>query len=134
MCEIVIGDGATIGDVIGVVAMVIEKLWTVCTNGFCSPAVSGWSSLIDYTRTCQDYVLKFPSSPYQGMMGSPSLSGHCLQFSVEESLLSLWQFEEACDELWAWLTDAVWQLGDMDPDAVAAQLSKHKVTVMLAVV
>ena len=84
--------------------------------------------------TAQDYVLKFSSSPYQGMMGSPSLSSHCLQFSVEESLLSLWQFEEACDELWAWLTNALWQLGDMDPDAVAAQLSKHKVTVMLAVV
>jgi len=43
-------------------------------------------------------------------------------------------FEEACDELWAWLNNALWQLGDMDPDAVAAQLSKHKVTVMLAVV
>ena len=53
---------------------------------------------------------------------------------MEESLLSLWQFEEAYDELWAWLTDALWQLDDMDPDAVAAQLSKHKVTVMLAIV
>jgi len=53
---------------------------------------------------------------------------------MEELLLSPWQFEEAYDELWAWLNDALWQLRNMDPDAVAAQLSKHKVTVMLAVV
>ena len=48
------------------------------------------------------------------------------QSSLEESLLSLGQFQEAYDELWAWLTDALWQLGDMepitgDPYAVAAQ-------------
>jgi len=35
------------------------------------------SSSIDYTGTCQGYyVLKFPTSPYQGMGGSPSLGGH----------------------------------------------------------
>jgi len=31
----------------------------------------------------------------------------------------------------AWLTNAFRQLGDMDPDAVAAQLSKPQGTVML---
>ena len=51
--------------------------------------------------------------------------------SLEESLLSLGQFEEAYAELWAWLTDALQQLENTepitgDPDAVAAQLSKHK--------
>jgi len=138
--EVVSGDGTTIGDVIDAVATVMAKLWTVCTNGFCSPVVGTRSSSIDYTGTCQNFIcLQNPSLLYQGMMGSPSLNGHRLQSSMEKSLLSLWQFEEACDELWAWLTDSIWQLGYMEPiaggpDAVAAQLSKHKVTVMLAVV
>ena len=53
--------------------------------------------------------------------------------SLEESLLSLGQFEEAYDELWAWLTDALQQLEKNDPitgdpDAVATQLAKHKVS------
>jgi hypothetical protein len=53
--------------------------------------------------------------------------------SLEESLLSLGQFEEAYDELWAWLTDALQQLENTepitgDPDAVATQLAKHKVS------
>ena len=55
------------------------------------------------------------------------------QSSLEESLLSLGQFEEAYEELWAWLTDAVRQLEDADPitgdpDTVAAQLARHKVS------
>ena len=54
------------------------------------------------------------------------------QSALEESLLSLGQFEEAYSELWVWLTDAHRQLGEAepitgDPDMVAAQLSKHKV-------
>ena len=54
------------------------------------------------------------------------------QFSLEESLLSLGQFEEAYSELWEWLMDALKQLGEAepitgDPDVVAAQLAKHKV-------
>ena len=55
------------------------------------------------------------------------------QSDLEESLLSLGQFEEAYGELWAWLQDALRQLevGEPitgDPDAVAAQLAKHKVS------
>ena len=51
--------------------------------------------------------------------------------SLEESLLSLGQFEEAYAELWAWLMDALQQLENTepitgDPDAVGTQLSKHK--------
>lgn len=47
-------------------------------------------------------------------------------------MLSLGQFEGAYDDLWAWLTGAVKQLEEFepitgDPDAVAAQLAKHKV-------
>ena len=54
------------------------------------------------------------------------------QATLEESLLSLGEFEEAYSELWAWLTDALRQLGEAepitgDPDLVAAQLAKHKV-------
>lgn len=54
------------------------------------------------------------------------------QASLEESLLSLGEFEEAYDELWTWLADAIQQLEEAepitgDPDAVAAQLSRHKV-------
>ena len=54
------------------------------------------------------------------------------QSSLEESLLSLGEFEEAYSELWAWLTDALRQLGEAepitgDPDLVAAQLARHKV-------
>ena len=57
-------------------------------------------------------------------MESPSL--------LEESLLSLGEFEDAYSELWAWLTDALRQLGEAepitgDPDMVAAQLARHKV-------
>ena len=54
------------------------------------------------------------------------------QSSLEESLLSLGEFEDAYSELWAWLTDALRQLGEAepitgDPDMVAAQLARHKV-------
>ena len=54
------------------------------------------------------------------------------QSALEESLLSLGEFEEAYSELWAWLTDALRQLGEAepitgDPDLVAAQLARHKV-------
>ncbi len=54
------------------------------------------------------------------------------QTSLEESLLSLGEFEEAYDELWAWLSDALRQLEEAEPitgdtDAVSAQLSRHKV-------
>ena len=56
------------------------------------------------------------------------------QSSLEESLLSLGEFEEAYEELWAWLNDALRQLEEEepitgDPDAVATQLAKHKVCV-----
>lgn len=52
--------------------------------------------------------------------------------ALEESLLSLGQFEGAYDDLWAWLTGAVKQLEEFDPitgdpDVVATQLAKHKV-------
>ena len=55
--------------------------------------------------------------------------------ALEESLLSLGQFEGAYDDLWAWLTGAIKQLEEFepitgDPDAVAAQLAKHKVCTM----
>ena len=55
--------------------------------------------------------------------------------SLEESLLSLGQFEEAYAELWAWLTDALQQLENTepitgDPDIVATQLSKHKASLL----
>ena len=48
------------------------------------------------------------------------------------SSLSLGEFEDAYSELWAWLTDALRQLGEAepitgDPDMVAAQLARHKV-------
>ena len=57
--------------------------------------------------------------------------------SLEESLLSLGQFEEAYAELWAWLTDALQQLENTepitgDPDIVATQLSKHKASLPLS--
>ena len=59
-------------------------------------------------------------------------SGAERQTALEESLLSLGQFEGAYDDLWTWLTGAVKQLEEFepitgDPDAVAAQLAKHKV-------
>lgn len=54
------------------------------------------------------------------------------QTSLEESLLSLGEFEEAYDELWVWLSDTLKQLEEAepitgDPDAVSGQLSRHKV-------
>ena len=54
------------------------------------------------------------------------------QAALEESLLSLGQFEGAYDDLWSWLTGAMKQLEEFepitgDPDSVATQLSKHKV-------
>ena len=55
------------------------------------------------------------------------------QSSLEESLLSLGEFEGAYKELWTWIQDALRQLEEAepitgDPDAVAAQLAKHKVS------
>lgn len=55
------------------------------------------------------------------------------QAALEESLLSLGQFEGAYDDLWAWLMGAVKQLEEFepitgDPDAVAVLLAKHKVS------
>ena len=55
------------------------------------------------------------------------------QAALEESLLSLGQFEGAYDDLWAWLLKANKQLENFepitgDPDAVSAQLAKHKVS------
>lgn len=52
--------------------------------------------------------------------------------ALEESLLSLGQFEGAYDDLWVWLVGATVQLEEFepitgDPDAVHAQLAKHKV-------
>ena len=54
------------------------------------------------------------------------------QAVLEESLLSLGQFEEAYDDLWVWLVGAIKQLEEFeaitgDPDAVSTQLAKHKV-------
>jgi len=54
------------------------------------------------------------------------------QAALEESLLSLGQFESAYEDLWAWLNKANGHLEDFepitgDPDAVSAQLAKHKV-------
>ena len=34
VCEVLSRDGTTIGDVIDVVAMVVEKLWAMCTNNY----------------------------------------------------------------------------------------------------
>ncbi len=53
--------------------------------------------------------------------------------SLEESLLSLGEFEEAYQELWAWLQNTLGQVGEGepitgDPDAVATQLAKLKVS------
>jgi len=89
-----------------------------------------------YRNTPRLHVLKFSFSFTRARWDLLHSAAIARQSSLEESLLSLGQFEEAYDELWAWLTDALRQLGDMepitgDPDAVAAQLSKHKVTVML---
>ncbi len=58
--------------------------------------------------------------------------GNDRQASLEESLLSLGEFEEAYDELWAWLAEVLRQLEEAepitgDPDAVSALLSRHKV-------
>ena len=116
------------------------------------------SSLPSLISPFLPFLLSFPTPPSFSSFFCPSSPPHLLlpppyiltrarwdhlhsaaiarQSSLEESLLSLGQFEEAYDELWAWLTDALKQLAEMepitgDPDAVAAQLSKHKVCTCL---
>lgn len=74
-----------------------------------------------------------PTHAYRSRWDALNTSSIARLSSLEESLLSLGQFEEAYDELWAWLTDALQQLENTepitgDPDAVATQLSKHKVS------
>ena len=54
------------------------------------------------------------------------------QAALEESLLSLGQFEGAYDDLWSWLGGTIKRLEEFEPitgntDAVSAQLAKHKV-------
>lgn len=61
-------------------------------------------------------------------------AGGARKTALEESLLSLGQFEGAYDDLWAWLMGAVKQLEEFepitgDPDAVATLLAKHKVRI-----
>ena len=70
--------------------------------------------------------------PYRALWDTINSAGMERQSLLEESLLSLGEFEDAYSELWAWLTDALRQLGEAepitgDPDMVAAQLARHKV-------
>ena len=70
--------------------------------------------------------------PYRALWDTINSAGMERQSLLEESLLSLGEFEDAYNELWAWLTDALRQLGEAepitgDPDMVAAQLARHKV-------
>ena len=82
---------------------------------------------MECTGTYQEYMSStLTSTP-------PSLGNHCWQSSLEEPLLSLGQFEEAHDELWAWLVDSLQQLMEPisgDPVAVTAQLSNPKVKIV----
>ena len=102
----------------------------------CTTAVGERSRL--YRNTPRLHVLKFSFSFTRARWDLLHSAAIARQSSLEESLLSLGQFEEAYDELWAWLTDALRQLGDMepitgDPAAVAAQLAKHQVQSCLLV-
>ena len=70
--------------------------------------------------------------PLRALWDTINSAGMERQSLLEESLLSLGEFEDAYSELWAWLTDALRQLGEAepitgDPDMVAAQLARHKV-------
>lgn len=82
---------------------------------------------MEWTGTYQEYMSStLTRTP-------PSLGSHCWESSLEESLLILGQFEEAHDELWAWLVDSLQQLMEPisgDPDAVTAQLSNPKVKIV----
>ena len=70
---------------------------------------------------------------YRALWDTINSAGMERQSLLEESLLSLGEFEDAYSELWAWLTDAALrQLGEAepitgDPDMVAAELVRHKV-------
>ena len=77
-------------------------------------------------------VFSFPSSFTRARLEDLNSLAADRQAALEESLLSLGEFEEAYDELWTWLADALRQLEEAepitgDPDAVAAQLARHKV-------
>ena len=70
--------------------------------------------------------------PYRALWDTINSAGMERQSLLEESLLSVGEFEDAYSELLAWLTDALRQLGEAepitgDPDMVAAQLARHKV-------
>lgn len=82
---------------------------------------------MEWTGTYQEYMSStLTRTP-------PSLGSHCWESSLEESLLILGQFEEAHDELWAWLVDSLQQLMEPisgDPDAVKAQLSNPMVKIV----
>ncbi len=95
--------------------------------------LDGWGQLLIKECVSPDgEVIQERINDLKVRCDSLGYSGAERQMSLEESLLSLGQFEGAYDDLWAWLTGAVKQLEEFepitgDPDAVAAQLAKHKV-------
>ena len=57
---------------------------------------------------------------------------HHVQTQLEEALLTLGQFQQAFDELWAWLTSIHEQLSEPSPisgkiDTVNTLITKHSV-------
>jgi len=88
----------------------------MCTNGFCSPAVGKKSSSIEYTGTFQGYII-CPQIPHFTLPGHGGISFTRWPFRHRESNNSSREvcWTEAYDELWVWLTDALKQLGDMEP-------------------
>lgn len=95
--------------------------------------LDGWGQLL--IRECvspDGEVIQQRLDDLKARCEALTAAGEKRQTALEESLLSLGQFEGAYDDLWAWLTGAVKQLEDFepitgDPDAVATQLAKHKV-------
>ena len=95
--------------------------------------LDGWGQLlIKECVTPDGEVIQQRINSLKSCCDALNSAGAERQRALEESLLSLGQFEGAYDDLWAWLSGAVKQLEEFepitgDPDAVAAQLAKHKV-------
>ena len=95
--------------------------------------MDGWGQLL--IKECNNpdgEVIQERINELKSRCDALNSAGNERQTALEESLLSLGQFEEAYDDLWAWLEKTVEQLENFepitgDPDAVASQLAKHKV-------
>ena len=95
--------------------------------------LNGWGQLLIKDCVTPDgEVIQERMDSLKARCDALGASGVERETALEESMLSLGQFEGAYDDMWEWLAGTVRKLEEFepiagDPDAVAVLLAKHKV-------